>query len=255
VENDLIRYRAAVSEAQVAQSEAIGRVARLMGSELNSQVPGWRATDALPEASRPPPTMEQAVARAFELRADLRQRQAALERERLQAEYAANQVKPKVDVVASYGFNGGPGSSQAGSVSFLKDFPSWSVGLQVAMPLGGNIQGRADVQAAKLRLSEAQRQIEALRREIASDVATGVTLMSGAAQRWELWSEIARREDRHVQLERQRLESGRSDVRELLFREERAINARMAVVEQQVAWSKAEALIEATQGLLLDRFR
>jgi hypothetical protein len=29
----------------------------------------------------------------------------------------------------------------------------------------------------------------------------------------------------------------------------------MAVVEQQVAWSKAEALIEATQGLLLDRFR
>ena len=255
VENDLIRYRAAVSEAQVAQSEAIGRVARLMGSELNSQVPGWRATDALPEASRPPPTMEQAVARAFELRADLRQRQAALERERLQAEYAANQVKPKVDVVASYGFNGGPGSSQAGSVSFLKDFPSWSVGLQVAMPLGGNIQGRADVQAAKLRLSEAQRQIEALRREIASDVATGVTLMSGAAQRWDLWSEIARREDRHVQLERQRLESGRSDVRELLFREERAINARMAVVEQQVAWSKAEALIEATQGLLLDRFR
>jgi outer membrane protein TolC len=123
------------------------------------------------------------------------------------------------------------------------------------MPLGGNIQGRADVQAAKLRLSEAQRQIEALRREIASDVATGVTLMSGAAQRWDLWSEIARREDRHVQLERQRLESGRSDVRELLFREERAINARMAVVEQQVAWSKAEALIEATQGLLLDRFR
>jgi hypothetical protein len=79
--------------------------------------------------------------------------------------------------------------------------------------------------------------------------------MSGAAQRWDLWSEIARREDRHVQLERQRLESGRSDVRELLFREERAINARMAVVEQQVAWSKAEALIEATQGLLLDRFR
>lgn len=255
VENDLIRYRAAVSEAQVARAEAVSRVGRLMGGELTDQSPGWRAADALPDASRPPPAMDQAVARAFELRADLRQRQAALERERLQAEYAVNQAKPKVDVVASYGLNGGPGGSQVGNVGFLKDFPSWSVGLQMAMPLGGNVQGRADVQAAKLRLAEAQRQLEALRREIASDVATGVTLMSGAAQRWELWSEIARREERHVQLERQRLESGRSDVRELLFREERAINARMAVVEQQVAWSKAEALIEATQGLLLDRFR
>ena len=255
VENDLIRYRATVSEARVAQAEAVNRLARLMGGELNAQDAGWRAADALPEAARPAPGMEQAVNRALETRADLRQRQAAIERERLQAEYAANQAKPKFDVVASYGYNGGPSSSQATSAGFLKDFPSWSLGVQVAMPLGGNAQGRADVQAAKLRLAEAQRQLEALRREIAGDVATGLTLMAGAAQRWELWAEIARREERHVQLERQRMESGRSDVRELLFREERAINARMAVVEQQVAWSKAEALIEATQGVLLDRFR
>ena len=51
------------------------------------------------------------------------------------------------------------------------------------------------------------------------------------------------------------LTAGRSDMREILLREERAINARLAVVEQQVAWSKADVLLEAAQGQLLDRWR
>lgn len=255
VENDLIRYRAAVVEAQVAQAEAINRVARLLAQALQPGAPGLRAVDPLPDAPRQPPDAQQILARALEARPDLRQRFAALERERIQAGYAANQARPKLDLVASYGVNGGPGSSQAASPGFLKDFPSWSLGVQMAMPLGGNQQARADIQAARLRLSEAQRQIDVLRTEIANDVATGLALLAGAAQRWEFWAEISRREERQVQLERQRLESGRSDVRELLFREERAINARMAVVEQQVAWAKADALVEAAQGTLLERHR
>jgi hypothetical protein len=65
---------------------------------------------------------------------------------------------------------------------------------------------------------------------------------------------VAQREERQVMLERQKLEAGRADLREVLFREERAIDARMAVVEQQVAWSKADALVEAAQGTLLARY-
>jgi outer membrane protein TolC len=254
VESDLIRYRAAVVEARTAQAEAAAQIAAVLGDSLENLGGRPRAVEALPAAARALPDADQAMARAREARADLRQRRAALEREQIQTTYALNQARPKVDVVASYGFNGGPGRSQAVGVGSLKDFPAWTVGLQVAMPLGDNQQARADIQAARLRAQEAERQLQALEVTIGNDIRTGLALMAGAAERWSLWSEVARREERHVVLERQRLEAGRSDIREVLFREEKAINARLAVIEQQVAWAKADTLVEAAQGTLLERY-
>lgn len=89
---------------------------------------------------------------------------------------------------------------------------------------------------------------------MASDIDTAISMMNSAAQRWSLWDEIARREQMQVDQERRRLSAGRSDVREILFREEKAINARLAVIEQQVAWVKAQVLLDAAQGILLERF-
>jgi outer membrane protein TolC len=90
---------------------------------------------------------------------------------------------------------------------------------------------------------------------IANDIDTGIGMLSSATERWSLWKDVAEREQRQLELERTRLTAGRSDMREILLREERAINARLAVVEQQVAWSKADILLEAAQGQLLDRWR
>ena len=67
--------------------------------------------------------------------------------------------------------------------------------------------------------------------------------------------EAAEREQQQLELERKRLSAGRSGMREILFREERALNARFAVVEQQVAYARAEALLQAAQGTLLERFQ
>jgi outer membrane protein TolC len=123
------------------------------------------------------------------------------------------------------------------------------------MPLGENRQARADVQAATLRRQDALLQLKALEVAIANDIDTGIGMLSSATERWTLWREVAEREQRQLELERTRLSAGRSDMREILLREERAINARLAVVEQQVAWSKADILLEAAQGQLLDRWR
>jgi hypothetical protein len=70
-----------------------------------------------------------------------------------------------------------------------------------------------------------------------------------------MWQEVASREDRQIALERQRFQSGRSDTREMILREERGINAHLAVVEQQVAWIKANTLLQAAQGTLLKHYQ
>ena len=43
-------------------------------------------------------------------------------------------------------------------------------------------------------------------------------------------------------------------MREILLREERALNAQLGVVEQRVALVKAETLLQAAQGVLVQQF-
>jgi outer membrane protein TolC len=215
-----------------------------------------RASDSLPAVSPKAVVFDDAMRRAIDRRDDYRMRKVMLEREGIQLAYAHNQGLPRLDLVASYGLNGLElAAARALSYARMNEFPSWTLGLQLSMPLGENQMAKADIQAAKLRREDALLQLKALEVAIANDIDTGIVMVSSARERWTLWREVAEREQRQLELERTRFAAGRSDVREILLREERAINARLAVVEQQVAWSKADVLLEAAQGQLLDRWR
>lgn len=256
VENNLGRFQAGLSEARQGVQERVNKLRTLLMSAVNEAPARLRASDRLPAVNASVITFDQAMRTAIERRDDYQMRKAMVEREGIQVAYAQNQGLPRVDLIASYGLNGlDLQASDALRYSQMNDFPSWTLGLQVSMPLGENRQARADLQAAKLRKEDSLLQLKALEVAIANDIDTGIGMVSSANERWVLWREVAEREQRQLELERTRLAAGRSDMRELLLREERAINARLAVVEQQVAWSKADVLLAAAQGMLLDRWR
>jgi outer membrane protein TolC len=123
------------------------------------------------------------------------------------------------------------------------------------MPLFENMQAKADTTVANLRKEDALLSLKALEVAIANDIDTSLGMLASAAERWSMWQEVASREDRQIALERQRFQSGRSDTREMILREERGINAHLAVVEQQVAWIKANTLLQAAQGTLLKHYQ
>jgi hypothetical protein len=79
-------------------------------------------------------------------------------------------------------------------------------------------------------------------------------LRDSAVERLSFLHEVAQREQKLLELERRRLSAGRSDMREILLREERALNAQLGVVEQRVALVKAETLLQAAQGVLVQQF-
>lgn len=256
VENNLGRFQAGLSEARQGVQERVNKLRTLLMVAANEAPGSLRATDPLPAVSARPVAFEEAMRRAMERRDDYQMRKVMLEREGIQLAYANNQGLPKLDLVASYGLNGLElAAARSLSYARMNDFPSWTLGLQLSMPIGENRQARADVQAAKLRKEDALLQLKALEIAIANDIDTGIGMLSSATERWTLWKDVAAREQRQLELERTRLTAGRSDMREILLREERAINARLAVVEQQAAWSKADVLLEAAQGQLLDRWR
>jgi outer membrane protein TolC len=212
------------------------------------------ASEPLAEPTAQPVTFEQAMQTAREKRDDLRMRRWAVEREEVQVSYSRNQALPRLDVVAGYGLNG-LGATEARALRWQSDFPSWNVGVQLSMPIGANRQAEADITAARVRRADAQVQLGALEAAVASDIDTGIATVQSTAERWRLLSEVAQREQAQLEQERKRQAAGRSDMREILMREERAINARLAVAEQQVAWMKAQVLLDAAQGVLLERYK
>jgi outer membrane protein TolC len=256
VESSQSRFESGRSEAQQLAREQLNRLRSLLLA-VSDEVPDTLKTrESLPEVIPVAPDFNVSVQTALENRDDFRMRKLMVEREDVQIAYTRNQGWPRVDMVASYGLNGlDLSTGRAFDVDRNKDYATWNVGLQFSMPLFENRQARADTTVANLRKEDALLSLKALEVAIANDIDTSLGMLTSAAERWSMWQEVASREDRQIALERQRFQSGRSDTREMILREERGINAHLAVVEQQVAWLKASTLLQAAQGTLLKQYQ
>ncbi|MFZ9315453.1 MAG: TolC family protein, partial [Burkholderiaceae bacterium] len=254
VESALDRYRSAYSESEHARYERANKLATMVLRVNKDAAAQLRAVDSLPGTFPTAPSLETALQVAMDRREDLRRAKLDLEREGIQLAYAKNQRLPRLDLVATYGINGLEYSaSRALGYSRMEDYPNWTLGLQLTFPLE-NRQAKADFSAASLRQKDALLALKALEVGIANDVDTSLKLRQSALERWGWWQASATREVRHVTVEREKFRAGRSDIREVLLREERLINAQLAAIEQQASVVKAEALLQASQGILLEKY-
>ncbi|WP_161499695.1 TolC family protein [Limnohabitans sp. TS-CS-82] len=257
IENALSRFRAGLSEAVQGERERLNRLNTLVMAATGTGLPTWRASDALPAVVKPSSSAaaEASVRLALDSRHDFLMQKKLLEREGVQLVYAQNQALPRIDLIASYGRNGLAYSAQtAFSADTMRNYPTWSMGLQMQIPLGENRQGRADVASASLRRENALLAIKALEVQIANDIDTSLNMLASASERWEFWQDVARREQQQLDVEYKRFAAGRSEMREIMMREEKTVNSRLMVIEQQVAFAKAQIILESAQGVLLERW-
>ena len=256
VENNLARYRAGASEAGQAVVERINKMRALL---LLTAGDGWaplRATDALPQVSAVQLDLAQDLQTAMDSRPDYRMRKLMVEREGVQLVFAQNQKLPRIDLVASYGQNGLSQSLRSSlAPGRTADYPSWSIGLQVSVPLGENRQAAADLRSAQVRKEDALLGLKAVESALASDIDSSHAVIRSSTERHRLFAEIADRESQLARALRQKLAAGRVDMRELLISEERVINSRTAMQEQAVAHAKGQALLGLATGTLLERYR
>src|SRR6516162_1651828 len=95
---------------------------------------------------------------------------------------AKNKLMPELDFKAAYGYNGlGATPGDSWNVAASQDFPSWSIGLELTVPLGGNIKGRNYYSAAQLSLQEAFLNLKSVQTEI----ATGLSVAIQKALTWQ----------------------------------------------------------------------
>jgi outer membrane protein TolC len=208
------RQRLLVAEEEAAKDKLA--LARALGLPLGQR---FRLTDPMPLATLPPLSPEEAVARAWRERPDLKAAQARVEAAEAQRRSALGEGLPSLAVNADYGTIGNdPGTAR----------PTFTLGAALRVPIfeGGRVQGK--VRAAEARVQEDRARLEDLRARIYYEVQTAFLDLRSAQDR--------------VQVAQTALGLGREQLRQAQDRFAAGVASNIDVVQAQ------EALATATEN-------
>jgi outer membrane protein len=170
-----------------------------------TQDPNWIAeidpTDR-PDFRAEPIDIEAAVRRALSERTDLEIAKKNIQTNDVTLKYLVDQMRPQVDLQATYGLAGigGPfqrrdtsviggnvettvpgGIADAFSSLFQNRFPRWTVALNMSYPLGVSSQ-EASVARARVQMNQVQAQMKQIELQVATDVTNAAVTAQSAAE-------------------------------------------------------------------------
>ena len=213
-----------------------------------------------------------AVARALEARPEIRQLKLGTQSREIIHRYARNQTLPKLDLVASYGAAGLGGRSaeidpvtgqptgriattdypEAVSQVFGNDFPSWTFGFSVGVPVT-NVGARAEARRAELDLRKAETDEKSLRQIITVDVRKGIRDVDTASKQITATRAARDAAEKNLDAERKRFENGMTTNFNVLQIQQQLSDARSRELQAVVFYNKALANYHRAVGDLLDQ--
>jgi len=178
-----------------------------------------------------------------------------VERENVRLAYASNQLLPQFDLKGSYGLNGldkSWGSSL--DKAWQKDYLSWSVGLELSIPLLGDIKSSNESHAARLRKEQSQKRLESQKIELANQMEIVSNLVSRVYSQVENYGKVVALNGELSSIEEMRFRMGKSDIRMMLGRDEDYLKVRESLLDSRLAYQYALVNLYALEGTLLDRY-
>jgi outer membrane protein len=200
--------QAAQQKQALVQAQANRRTSEVALKRLlvrGTQDPLWAAsidpTDR-PEFRPEPVDVEAAIRKALSARTDLNIARKNAEANAATMKYLKNQALPQADVVARYGLAGLGGTQYIATGSGInrvvsgvipggfgdalstllgRDYPTWSVSMNVSYPLGTNIVA-AQVARARVQAAQVDAQTRQIELQIATDVTNAATNVQSAIE-------------------------------------------------------------------------
>jgi len=216
--------------------------------------------------------LEEAIRTAYGSRPEMRTQELAIERAEVDAAFARNQRRPRVDLSATYGLGGVGGTGSlpdpdnpgqeipidtdifdAIDQVFARDFPRWTLGVTFAYPLQ-NRAAKANSLAADLVVEQQELRLDDLRRQILTEVRSAVRQVNSAAQQIAS-AEVSRRlQERNLDAEQKRYENGMSTSFQVTEIQEDLTQARSREVSARTAYRIALAEYQRSIGRLPEAF-
>ena len=250
-EAGLALRKSKLAEAQQKQRETVAQLRTPISLPVDAVEVEIRAKDQ-PNPLADVPPFEQSGQRALELNPDYLSEQKKLAQENVKLAYAKNQRLPQLDLKASYGLNGlgdSPGDSWQQAQS--GDFPSFSVGVEVRIPLGGGIKARNDLDAARLKKKQALLQVKEIETQVLNAVKTALLKVENARNTVQNYRDVVRYDEDLLKTQMARLQEGKVEGRKVLEAEADLFEARNGVAEALVQHERARLEMVLVEGALL----
>ena len=212
--------------------------------------------------------LQQSVARAYELRPEIKENQLATDTRRIQYLFARNQVLPQFDTQLGYSVAGAAGrridpntglplpggeTKYGSSVRqlFDRNFPGWSIGVNLGIPVF-NIGARAEAKRAQLSFQQSQLTEAQTRQNIVVEVRSTVRAIDTAAKEITASGTARNAAEKNLDAERKRYENGMTTNFQVLQVQQQLSDARARELQALVGYSKAVAAYHRAVGDLLD---
>jgi hypothetical protein len=177
-----------------------------------------------------------------------------LMQEYVRVSYARNQRLPELDLKGSYGLNGlGDSPSASWREIELAGFPSWSVGVELRLPLAGGIKSANELAAAKLRQKEAELNLKEMETQVVNALDTALYKLKSAREIAHNYQKVVDFNQNLLDSALDRLEVGRLEGQKVLEIEADLFEAKNSQVEAVVNCQRALLELEFMEGCILRR--
>jgi outer membrane protein TolC len=174
------------------------------------------------------------------------------ELEGLRVKVARNQRMPQLDLKAGYGFSGlGAGPGPSWDAARTQDFPSWSVGLEMHVPLGGGVKSRHDLRAAELRRAATEKALNGLGNTLANSIRAAITSVETYRENSARYDKVVKVNQDVLTTQLARLEAGKIESRTVLEAEEDLFKGRISSLDNMIRYQRSQLDLEVILGTLL----
>lgn len=270
------------SEAQIATREeeiirargTIGDAEDLLFFLLNiEQGDAWSKTiipETDPEIEQPKVTVEESIATALATRTEIAAQELELKALEIDQAFYAQDLKPRLDLKATYGLNGLGGDvllrdDEGNVIGTLPggwddamdqvtgwDFPGWVVGLEFSVPLQ-NRSAKARKAIADVALEQGRLASEQLELQITTEVRAAVRNLETSRQQLESARVSLRLAERNLDAERKKFDNGLSTSFQVLEIQDDLSAAGSRVVAATTGYRRALVEYYRATGKLLER--
>lgn len=249
-ESGLALRRSKLAEAEQKYFETTAQLLGFLSESASLNT--WIQAVEEPGASQEVASLSESGMLAFELNPDYLTQLKRVNQEDIRLRYARNQRLPQLELRGSYGLNGlGRTPGDSWEEAQTEDFPSFSAGIELRIPLGGGIKSKNELHAAKLGKQQAVVALSDLQTQILNAIENAIRKINSARASIQNYQMVVNFNRNLLETERARLEVGRVESRRVLEADASLFEARNAELEARVQAQRAQLELELLQGSVL----
>jgi outer membrane protein TolC len=188
----------------------------------------------------------------FDFNPDYVAQRKRIDQEGIRVAFARNQRLPQLDVRASYGMNGlGQTAGASWDAVTSGEFPTWYVGAELRVPLGGDAKSRHELSAARDRQSASVLALKDLETQLANLLATSIHRVRNSHASIADTETTVRLNRTLLDTELARLDVGRVEARRVLEVERDLLIARLTALASVVLYHQSTIDLEILTGTYL----